>query len=123
MSINGTIGNLAYYNDETVMLGKSSAYINLQTGINKDFIYYSLQSERIVNYFYSELTGTTIKNLSLKTIKETPIPLPSSAEQSKIAYILSSIDSNIETKEQKLSKLKDQKKALMNDLLTGKVRV
>ena len=39
LSINGTIGSMAFYNDEKVMLGKSAAYLNFNSGINK-FYYY-----------------------------------------------------------------------------------
>ena len=38
MSINGTIGNLAVFNNETIVLGKSAAYINLREKIEKIFI-------------------------------------------------------------------------------------
>jgi len=51
------------------------------------------------------------------------VQLPSILEQKKIASILSSIDTRIESKQQKLSQTKSLKKALMNDLLTGKKRV
>ena len=37
MSINGTIGNLAYYNDEKVVLGKSVAYFMIQKSIIEEY--------------------------------------------------------------------------------------
>ena len=40
LSINGTIGNLAYYNNEKCILGKSACYINLNDNVDKQFIYY-----------------------------------------------------------------------------------
>ena len=40
ISINGTIGNIAYYNNEPVILGKSAAYVNVKSEISKDYIYY-----------------------------------------------------------------------------------
>ena len=85
LSINGTIGNLAFYNNEMVVLGKSACYITPSQKLNNVFLYYSLQSPRIIDYFFSELTGSTIKNLSLKSIRETLINLPSEREQQKIA--------------------------------------
>ena len=39
LSINGTIGNLAFYNNENVMLGKSAAYLNIKNEIDKEFVY------------------------------------------------------------------------------------
>lgn len=50
MSINGTIGNLAWYQNETVMLGKSVAYITLKN-CDKSYMYCYLQSAKISNYF------------------------------------------------------------------------
>lgn len=42
ISINGTIGNIAFYNDENVVLGKSACYVNLNKNTSKDFIYFIL---------------------------------------------------------------------------------
>ncbi len=89
LSINGTIGNLSFYNDENVILGKSVAFINLKENVNKFFIYYLFQIDKIKYYFKNELTGTTIKNLSLKSLKNTNIKIPSLEEQQKIGDFLS----------------------------------
>ena len=68
MSINGTIGNLAWYRGEKLMPGKIAAYIEVKS-FHKKFIYQLLQTHKIRNYFLNNLTGTTIKNLGLKTIR------------------------------------------------------
>lgn len=60
MSINGTIGNLALYRGERVMLGKSAAYINCTDQIDRNFLLYFLQSTPAKGYFELNLTGTTI---------------------------------------------------------------
>jgi type I restriction enzyme S subunit len=70
ISINGTIGNLAFYNNEKIILGKSACYINLKLEENKNFVFYLLQTSTIKSHFEKELTGSTIKNLSLTTIRE-----------------------------------------------------
>jgi len=116
LSINGTIGNLAFYNNEMVVLGKSACYITPSQKLNNVFLYYSLQSPRIIDYFFSELTGSTIKNLSLKSIRETLINLPSEREQQKIATCLSSLDSIITAQAEKIEQLKLHKKGLMQGL-------
>jgi type I restriction enzyme, S subunit len=118
ISINGTIGNLAYYNYENVILGKSSAYINLNEEINKEYIYYSLLSHQTIQYFNSSLTGTTIKNLSLETLRNTKIAFPSFYEQKKIADILSAVDKHIEEIDAQIKDLTTLKKAMMQRLLT-----
>ena len=123
MSINGTIGNLAYYRGENVVLGKSACYINIKENIDLDFIYYVLTDIKTQKFYESELTGTTIYNLSLKSIKATKVILPPLAEQQKIAQILSTWDKAIAVTEQLLANSQQQKKALMQQLLTGKKRL
>lgn len=123
ISINGTIGNLAFYNGEEVVLGKSAAYLTFLDNVNLSYAYYLLGSEPLRKHFHDELTGTTIKNLSLKSIRSTPIPTPPISEQIEISSVVTSIDKKITAHQQKLSKTQSLKKSLMQDLLTGKVRV
>lgn len=123
MSINGTIGNTCLYNNERVVLGKSACYLNAKKNTDLIFILHSLRSSHLQNYFLSELTGTTIRNLSLKTIKNSNILLPPLPEQKKIAAILSTWDRAIEETEKLLANSQQQKKALMQQLLTGKKRL
>ena len=123
MSINGTIGNLAYYKGENVVLGKSACYINVADGTDIDYVYYTLEDSKTQAFYTSELTGSTIKNLSLKTIKATKILTPPLPEQRKIAKILSTWDKAISTTERLIDNSKQQKKALMQQLLTGKKRL
>ncbi|MCG3808667.1 restriction endonuclease subunit S [Psychrobacter sp. Ps4] len=120
MSINGTIGNLAFYNNENVVLGKSACYINVNHDVDIKYIYYTLDSSKTQAFYTTELTGSTIKNLSLKTIKSTKILTPPLQEQQKIAKILSTWDKAISTTERLIDNSTQQKKALMQQLLTGK---
>lgn len=118
ISLNGTIGNIAYYKGENVVLGKSSGYINLHDYINRVYMYYYLQNKVIIDYFNRELTGSTIKNLSLNTLRNTKIALPNKLEQQKIAEILSTVDSQIDDTDNLIEKTKELKKGLMQRLLT-----
>jgi len=110
ISINGTIGNIAFYNGEKVILGKSAAYIKCSNLTTKKFIFYQLQSERVNRYFAKELTGTTIKNLSLKTLKNTPLSFPPLPEQQKIADILTTVDDKLENIESQIAEYTNLKK-------------
>lgn len=122
LSINGTIGSLAYYRNEKIILGKSAAYINCKDE-NTDYLYYYLQSESVICFFEGELTGSTIRNLSLKSIRETPIPLPPLPEQRAIAHILGLMDRAIHLNNQLIAPKELRKKWLMQQLLTGKKRL
>ena len=94
MSINGTIGSLAWYRNENLMLGKSVAYIEVSE-FDKKFVYAYLQTTKVKFYFISSLTGTTIKNLGLKAIRETPLLIPNIEEQEKIGEFFQQLDSLI----------------------------
>lgn len=115
MSINGTIGTLARYNNESIMLGKSVAYITPKN-INRDFLYYQLQGDVIQSYFYKNLTGTTIKNLGLGTIKNTIVMSTLAEEESKIGQFFYKLEQYITLHQRKLEKLKLAKKSLLQKL-------
>jgi type I restriction enzyme S subunit len=121
LSINGTIGNIAFYNDEKIVLGKSAAYINLNDKIDKHLFYQLVQTQFIKKYFDDELTGSTIKNLGLGSIRNTPIPLPpTKAEQTAIATALSDADALISSLEKLIAKKRNIKQGAMQKLLQPK---
>lgn len=122
LSINGTIGNISFYNNEKIVLGKSVAYINCNADII-NYLFYYMQSFKVKTFFKNELTGSTIKNLSLKSIRETPILFPCQQEQQKIANFLSGLDKEINALQNELIALRRQKQGLMQQLLNGEVRV
>lgn len=97
VSINGTIGNVAKYNNELCILGKSACYINVIKEVDKEFIYYVLISANFKRNITNEATGTTIKNVSLKQMREYKFNIPCNiSDQRRIASILSSLDRKIE---------------------------
>ena len=95
ISINGTIGNLAFYKGENVILGKSACYINIKSDVDKNFIYYALKSSKFQNYIKSQATGSTIKNVSLKLLRDYVLELPDIIQQKRISKILSTLDDKI----------------------------
>lgn len=84
VSINGTIGNYAFYNNEPVILGKSACFFSLINGIYKEYICRLLNTQHFWDYAAKEATQTTIKNVSLKSMRMLPVPLPPLAEQKRI---------------------------------------
>lgn len=81
VSINGSLGYTAFYNNEPVILGKSACYFNVKDGIDKHYIRYIFTSQRFTNYSVTVATGSTIKNVSLKSMREFEIPLPKNIEE------------------------------------------
>lgn len=84
LSINGTIGNYAYYVNEPIILGKSACYFSLLNGMNKHYICFLLNTKWFSDYTINEATQTTIKNVSLKAMRMLPVPLPPLDEQKRI---------------------------------------
>jgi type I restriction enzyme S subunit len=84
LSINGTLGRVAFYQNEMVVLGKSACYFNVTVGLQKIFAKLLLECPDFMAYAEKSATGTTIKNLGLKAIGDWPIALPPLAEQSRI---------------------------------------
>lgn len=67
--------------------------------------------------------GSTFESINSDDIKLLKISIPDYSEQQKIASVLSAADQEITTLQRKLDCLKQEKKALMQALLTGKRRV
>ena len=118
LSINGTIGNVAFYNKEKIILGKSASYIICNDKLNTLFLFYQLQSNLTKKYFSTQLTGTTISNLSLSSIRNMIFHLPLFPEQQKIASILSNVDNLIDSTSKIIENSKSLKTGLMQKLLT-----
>ncbi|RGI46306.1 restriction endonuclease subunit S [Roseburia sp. OM04-10BH] len=127
ISLNGTIGNLAFYNNENVLLGKSVGFIELKEEYNREYIYYLLQANYIKTIFELSFAGTTINNLSLQTLRKTNVLLPPKTEQKKIVKYLdkkcAEIDGAIEEKKEQLDTLEQYKKSVIYEYVTGKKEV
>jgi type I restriction enzyme S subunit len=124
MSINGTIGNLALFDGEAIVLGKSAAYVNIRKEISTRFVYHSLQTETVRRQFLDGMTGSTIGNLGLATIRRTQVPLPpTEAERRAVAEALSDVDELLDGLDRLIAKKRDLKQAANQKLLTGQTRL
>jgi len=126
MSINGTIGNVAFFNGEPIILGKSVAYIKCSKKLLKEYLFYVLQSSLMEMYFDLEVTGTTIFNLSLKSVRNIPIPLPESIEQQHaivgfLKEATSKIDFTTQSVQNSISLLQEYRTALITAAVTGQI--
>ena len=96
--------------------------VPLEHGSNDSYFYaYYLKYRR--NFLNSISSGSTFKELSKENLASLYVPIPPLSEQKKIAEILSDTDSYLGGLENYKAKLNSLKKGLMQDLLTGKVRV
>jgi len=99
ISINGTVGNIAFYNNEQIILGKSACFFNLINEYLKKYLFYFFKTDYFIKYALINATGTTIRNVSLKVMRNTLIPIPSLVEQERIVKKLNHITNIIETAE------------------------
>lgn len=116
LGINGTIGNVALYNNEMCILGKSAAYLNINDGFDKHFVRYVLTNDHFQNYIKNNASGTTIKNVGLGLLREYEFSAPiDKAEQQQIAQILTSLDNKIELNLQMNQNLETMAQALFKE--------
>ena len=91
-------------------------------GVDNEFMYYwYLNNGQIIGLRYAQ--GTKQQNLSTDIVGAFPICYPEIREQREIAKILTTQDKVIELKEKLLEEKQQQKKYLMQQLLTGKKRL
>ena len=127
LSINGTIGNVAIYANEPVILGKSAAYISCLDKLEPRFLQIFLQSCNAHRYYELVSTGTTISNLSLDSIRQLKIGLPDLDEQEAIIKICKiqseKYESLIAVAYAISEKIQERRSALISAAVTGKIDV
>lgn len=129
VSINGTLGNVAFYNGENVILGKSACYFNLMGNIDKQYIKHILETEYFTEYAKNVATGSTIKNVPLAGMRNFLIPVPPITEQHRIILgmvrLAHSIDryNDAQTKLDLLNNVLNEKlkKSVLQEAIQGKL--
>lgn len=123
----GTVGNVAYY-DATVPFDNvriNSGMLIFRHGeqFNPLFLYKYMLSPQMENMYFAASSGSAQPQLPIKSLERIHIPIIPISEQKKIASIISSVDDSIKHNKQQKEKLTQLKKGLMQDLLSGRVRV
>ncbi|KMU54253.1 Type I restriction modification DNA specificity domain protein [Serratia marcescens] len=94
-------------------------YSEIKKNVCVKFIYYKFC---MIDWMqYNEASG--VPSLNAHTIENVLVALPNMEEQTAIATILSDMDAELEALEQKLSKARDIKQGMMQQLLTGRIRL
>lgn len=97
---------------------------NYQNHFDREFLYYVLGSESILAQYKAMASGSSVLNLNKEIVKNVLINCPTSIEeQTRIATILSDMDAEIQALETKLEKYRKIKLGMMQNLLTGKIRL
>lgn len=120
LSVRAPVGTVAL-SQHKACIGRGISAIKSKRKMSQSFLYqWFLWFEPKWCYLSQGSTFESINSDDIKTLK---LSVPNFEEQQKIATVLSAADDEIATLEKKLACLKDEKKALMQQLLTGKRRV
>lgn len=96
----------------------------IDNSFNPEFFYYLLLSEIFLKFLSQLSAGSTINHLYQKDFVTFKFFIPKTiAEQKEIAQILSDMDTEINALENKLDKYKMIKQGMMQNLLTGRIRL
>ena len=127
VSINGTLGNVAFYNNEKVILGKSACYFNLLNNVDKHYMKLILKGKTFLNYAHETATGSTIPNVSLKAMREFEFPLPPTKEQEQIVKEVESrlivADKIIENVVKSILQIETLKQSILKKAFDGELTI
>lgn len=90
---------------------------------NRQFLSQYFSSLEWFKNVHEQVGGTTHKRISRGALGKIIVPCPTVKEQTAIATILSDMDAELEALEQKLAKFRDIKQGMMQQLLTGRIRL
>ena len=111
-------GDCFYYKDASVLCLRNQrkivpGYLNLQ-----------LSYVTVQNQISGDSDGTTVKTITINKVKKYLIPVPSSTlEQERIHEVIKDQDNEIRSLQKELSKLSCIKQGMMQNLLTGRIRL
>ena len=123
--VGASIGRSCQFDIENQSANINQAVCLFRTNelVKSEFIYQFLQHSTTVNKLLGTQSESARPNLSLSDMRDFVFSIPPLPEQRKIAKILSTWDKAISTTERLIDNSKQQKKALMQQLLTGKKRL
>lgn len=99
------------------------ALISHKENSDGKYIYQNLYSENVQSQINKLIVGSNYPAINSSDVQNIKIPMPPLSEQQKIAEILSSVDDKLEVLSEKKTHYQELKQGLMQQLLTGKIRV
>lgn len=121
----GTLGKAYVVNDYSEFYFKDGNIIWFQISgkVDSEFLEQLYLTPQIANQIDDASAGTTVGTYTISGANNTVIPFPSHGEQTAIATILSDMDAEIAALETKLTKARKIKQGMMQELLTGRIRL
>jgi len=122
----GTIGKVGFINDLPLPATLNSGVFVVRPkdkSFYPRYLFYVLTSSLFKSFIKGITAGSTITHLYQKDFVHFEFPAPDVEEQTAIATILSDMDNEIQTLEQRLAKTRQIKQGMMQELLTGRTRL
>ncbi len=91
--------------------------------LSHEYRHYCFQTAAIRQQFLFYAVGTKVSGISKTNIPKLMLPVPSIPEQNAIAAVLSNIDAELTALEQQRDKTRSLKQGMMQELLTGRIRL
>lgn len=103
--------------------GSDVIKVSFSDAISKEFFIYLTKSKAYIDQIESSVQGSTRARTNIGKIKTLKLPLPPREEQDRIADALSSMDALIASLDEVIQKKRQIKEGLMQNLLTGSIRL
>ena len=121
------VGKAGFCNDlfahDKYTFGAFMGIFRIYENVDPYFIFLNFLSKNYRNFIDLLLSGSSINNLKPSDIEQIEIKIPSLPEQTRIATILSDMDAELEALEKQLGKARQIKQGMMQELLTGRIRL
>lgn len=123
----GTLGKVAYVQGLSMPATLNAGVFNVQikdaNNVDEKYLFQYLKAPFLMDYVDKKATGGTIKHLNQSILVDFPVILPQRSEQTLIGAFFQQLDNLITLHQRELEETRKYKKALMQLLLTGIVRV
>ena len=120
------VGKSAFYSIDDGYKYTFGAFMGVyraSDNVNRQYVHYLMNTEWYRRYIDLVLAGSSINNLKPSHVDQINFAFPDIKEQSAIATILSDMDNELQALTQKLDKARALKQGMMQQLLTGKIRL
>lgn len=110
-------------NEKSYILGSDVVKVVPNSSVDSRYLVYATKSRFYLDQIADDTQGSTRARTSVSKLRKTAILFPEKDEQIAIADILSEMDMEIAALEGKVAKYRQIKQGMMQQLLTGKIRL
>ncbi|WP_339065781.1 restriction endonuclease subunit S [Teredinibacter turnerae] len=123
--LRGKVGEVGQVNSDLVgaNLTRGVALVSPNADFDSTFVKYALTNSEAKRRFTASMNGSALQEITIDSLRNFQIGVPTRTEQTAIAKALSDMDALIESLEQLITKKRNLKQATMQQLLTGQTRL